>query len=255
MCTILLAHKFSADMPLLVLANRDEFYSRPTAPATEWEEMPALIAGRDLASGGTWFGARNKRWASVTNVREGVRNNDGHSHQRSRGWLVLDYLQSEVPIVDFLQKLRDMDDDFAGFNLLLGDDGDLWYASNRTSEPRCLEPGIYGMSNHLLDTPWPKVVRGKMELTKLVNSSTFDREAAFALLADTTTAADEELPDTGIPYAWEKALSATFIVMPDYGTRCSTLLTAYRNHHYCFVERRFNHSPRQWEESEFTWTA
>lgn len=253
MCTILFAHQIYAQRPLLVLANRDEFYSRPTGPAAEWPEMPGMIAGRDLASGGTWFGARDTRWASVTNVREGKRTQD--NHHKSRGWLVLDYLQGRLHPCDYLQQIKATEDIFAGYNLLLGDGHELWYASNRRAEPKHLEPGLYGLSNALLDTPWPKVVRGKAALEGLVSSTSFDREAAFALLADTTLAPDADLPDTGVPYEWEKALSATFISTPDYGTRCSTLLTRDGNNSYHFVERRYLNGPSQWEEGEFSWNT
>lgn len=253
MCTILFAHQVYEQRPLLVLANRDEFYSRPTGAAAEWPEMPKLIAGRDLASGGTWFGARNARWASITNVREGTKKQD--HHHKSRGWLVLDYLQGGLHPRDYLQQIKASEDLFAGYNLLLGDGQELWHASNRTAEPQHLEPGIYGLSNSLLDTPWPKVVRGKAALEALVRSADFDREAAFALLSDMTLAPDAELPDTGVPYAWEKALSAIFINTPDYGTRCSTLLTCDGDNNYHFVERRYLDGPFHWEESDFSWKA
>ena len=158
MCLILIAHQMTEQMPLLVLANRDEFYARPTAAAARWNETPGMIAGRDLVSGGTWFGVRNGRWATVTNIREGVRDKDNHS-SKSRGWLVRDYLLGILSPADFLASIKVTSEDFAGYNLLLGDGRELWYSSNRQAASRCLEPGVYGLSNHLLDTPWPKVVR------------------------------------------------------------------------------------------------
>jgi len=255
MCTILIAHQACEEYPLLVLANRDEFYRRPTAPAAEWADMPSLIAGRDLASGGTWFGARNQRWASITNVREGGKKKPEHRHQKSRGWLVLDYLQSNLGPEDYLKKIHLIEVEFAGYNLLLGDGLSLWYMSNRIKAPVHLQPGIFGLSNHLLDTPWPKVVRGKQELSDLISSTGFDHHRAFSILADTTLAEDKDLPDTGVPYKWEKLLSATFIKSPDYGTRCSTFLSIDKDRHYRFVERRYVNGPESWEESEFTWTA
>ena len=251
MCLILIAHQLTRQMPLLVLANRDEFYARPTMAAREWEESPGMIAGRDLVSRGTWFGARNDRWATVTNIREGTQKKDNHS--KSRGWLVRDYLQGELPPADFFASIKATMGDFAGFNLLLGDARDLWYVSNRDNRPRLLPPAIYGLSNHRLDTPWPKVVRGKRGLDQLLKRSNFDKEAAFALLADTTRAEDNELPDTGIPLEWERALSAAFIAMPEYGTRCSTLLMVKAGGHRLFIERRFSEGPEQWVMSEFSW--
>lgn len=255
MCTILIAHQVSQEQPLLVLANRDEFYSRPTAEAAEWHDMPELFAGRDLLSGGTWFGARNRRWASITNVREGLRDKDEPRHQKSRGWLVLDYLQSNLSPEAYLQKIASTEEVFAGYNLLLGDGLELWYVSNRIDEPVHLKPGIYGLSNHLLDTPWPKVTRGKKELTSLIQAPVFDHNRAFSILTDTTLADDAELPDSGVPYKWEKILSATFIKTHDYGTRCSTLLSFDKDRHYRFIERRYQNGPDSWEESKFSWTA
>ncbi|MGK2907162.1 MAG: NRDE family protein [Desulfuromonadales bacterium] len=254
MCLILIAHQLTEKMPLLVLANRDEFYARPTMAAKQWEEAPGMVAGRDLVSGGTWFGARNDRWATVTNIREGAKNK-GHNNSRSRGWLVRDYLQKDLSPADFLASIKAIMGDFAGFNLLLGDARDLWYASNRDNTPGLLPPGIYGLSNHRLDTPWPKVVRGKEGLDQLLNGSSFDRDAAFALLADTTRAEDMALPDTGIPLEWERALSAAFITTPEYGTRCSTLLMVKTDGHRLFIERRFADGPQQWEMSAFFWES
>lgn len=255
MCTILIAHQVAEQTPLLVLANRDEFYARPTAAMAEWPEMPGLIAGRDLASGGTWFGARDERWASITNVREGRKNPAEHAHQRSRGWLVLDYLQSDLHPADYLARISASTEQYAGYNLLLGDGLSLWYASNRSAEPIHLPPGIYGLSNGLLDSPWPKVLRGKQELKELMQNPGFADREAFSLLTNTSLAGDDELPDTGVPYAWEKLLSATFIMSRDYGTRCSTLLRIDKQRHYRIVERRYQEGPEQWQQSEFTWAT
>ena len=254
MCLILIAHQMTEQMPLLVLANRDEFYARPTAAAERWDETPGMIAGRDLVSGGTWFGAHNDRWATVTNIREGVRDRENHS-SKSRGWLVRDYLQGPLSPADFLASIKVISDDFAGYNLLLGDGQELWYSSNRQATSKRLQPGVYGLSNHLLDTPWPKVVRGTEGLKKLFNNSPFSHEAAFALLTNTIRAADLELPETGVPLVWERALSAIFVAMPKYGTRCSTILTTDSEGCHRFVERRFTDGTESWEISEFAWEA
>ncbi|HSP00565.1 MAG TPA: NRDE family protein, partial [Thioalkalivibrio sp.] len=136
-----------------------------------------------------------------------------------------------------------------------GDGDELWYCSNRGASPRRLEPGLYGLSNHQLDTPWPKVVRAKQALADLLTRPGFDREKALAILADTTRAADQDLPETGIPLAWERALSAAFIVKDVYGTRCSTLLASSNEGRHLLVERRFQGLPDTWQESEFTWQA
>ena len=254
MCLILIAHHPDKKRPLLVLANRDEFYNRPTAAAGQWEECPGMIAGRDLVSGGSWFGARGARWAGVTNIREGGRDKANHSN-KSRGWLVRDYLQGELSPADFIASIATTINDFDGFNLLLGDSEEVWYSSNREGLTRSLAPGIYGLSNHLLDTPWPKVVRAKTGFKKLLDKSSFNHGEAFALLADTTQASDEKLPDTGIPLAWERALSAIFITMPKYGTRCSTFLTVGADGQRFLTERRFTGGPQQWDESKFSWSS
>lgn len=254
MCLILIAHRQSVEMPLLVLANRDEFYSRPTAAASRWPEAPGMVAGRDLVSGGTWFGARNGRWAAVTNVREGVRDRTREPSSKSRGWLVRDYLQGEQPPQTFLHELIGTASDFAGFNLLLGAGDDLWYSSNRGPAAQRLEPGVYGLSNHVLDTPWPKVVRGKRALNGLLGGvPRIDHDLAFAILADTVRAADSELPKTGIPLHWEQGLSAIFVAMPTYGTRSAALLERSALGATRLFERRFAGGPETWVEDAFQW--
>lgn len=251
MCLILLAHRPEAPIPLLVLANRDEFYNRPSEAADYWQESPSMIAGRDLVSGGAWFGVNNQRWATVTNIREGLRKEE--PHRRSRGWLVRDYLLEALSPADYLTSIEATKQEYAGFNLLLGDGNELWYTTNRGTGSKRLGPGIYGLSNHLLDTPWPKVVRGKQALDSMLKRPFFGDDDAFALLADTTRAADSELPDTAIPLEWERALSAIFIATPSYGTRCSTLLMTAADYRQKFVERRYNKTPQKWQQSEFSW--
>jgi len=205
---------------------------------------------RDLLS--IWFGARGLCWASVTNFREGMKHN--HS-QQSRGWLVRDYLLSMDSPQGFLSKKANQIGAFAGFNLLVGNGEELWYGSNRGPVAQRLEPGVYGLSNHLIDTPWPKVKRGKDALCALMSHSQVDLDRAFAVLADTTLAAEADLPDTGVPLEWERSLSATFISAGNYGTRCSTLLMRTAGGRHLLVERRFSGSPESWEESRFSWTA
>jgi uncharacterized protein with NRDE domain len=250
MCLILIAHRPGEQIPLLVVANRDEFYSRPTEAAGPWEECPDLIGGRDLVSGGSWFGARGARWASVTNIREGIRHS--HSH-RSRGWLVRDYLLGNAPPQEFMAAIAVQTSEYAGFNLLLGDGDGLWYCNNRGLSLRRLEPGIYGLSNHLLDTPWPKVVRAKQALTEALAEPRFDQDQVFGIMAETSIAADSALPETGIPLEWERALSAAFIVKDNYGTRCTTFFQRSNAGQHLLIERRFKGSPRTWDQGAFTW--
>ncbi|OIN12774.1 NRDE family protein [Oceanisphaera psychrotolerans] len=206
---------------LHLLANRDEFYARPTAPAHWWPDYPDIWAGRDLQAGGTWLGmSRSGRFAALTNVREGGARSGG----RSRGELVADFLAGEQDPGAYLRHKLVKGDDYAGFNLLVGEltRGELWYGGNRPgADARRLEAGLYGLSNAMLDTPWPKVERLKQGLATLgpVHEGT-----AFGLLDDDTRAALEHLPNTGVGPEWESLLSSIFIQSPDYGTRAQTVL-------------------------------
>lgn len=206
---------------LHLLANRDEFYARPTAPAHWWPDSPDIWAGRDLQAGGTWLGlSRAGRFAALTNVREG-RPGAG---LRSRGELVADFLDGAQASDVYLRQVLKNGGDYAGFNLLVGDlaRGELHYGGNRPgADARRLEAGLYGLSNAMLDTPWPKVERLKQGLAKLgpVHEGT-----AFGLLDDNTRVALEQLPNTGVGPEWESLLSSIFIQSADYGTRAQTVL-------------------------------
>jgi len=251
MCLILFAHQCRADLPLVVLANRDEFLARATAAAAPWPGQPAVIGGRDLVAGGSWFGiGHDGRWAAVTNVREGERSPPGGP---SRGWLVRDFLLGAWSPADFARQLADQGPAYAGFNLLLGDDRELWYVSNRQSPPVPLAPGLYGLSNGRLDTPWPKVEAGKAGLAALLAKPFPAPEQGFRLLADRDTFADQELPVTGVPLAWERILSATFIVAPEqaYGTRSSTVLLRSGGGQQLLVERSFAGPSCCWSQRRY----
>lgn len=238
MCLILLAHRIHADYPLLLAANRDEFYERPTAPAHFWDEAPQLLAGRDLQGGGTWLGVtRAGRWAAVTNYREAARPMTGG---RSRGALVRDFLMGGESPGAFLEGVSAEAGCYPGFNLLAGTRSEAWYFSNRDGSARPLSPGFYALSNALLDTPWPKVVRSREAFAsalRLPDSSL--EEALFALLADRRQATDAELPDTGFGLEWERLLSPPFILSPTYGTRSSTVLACSRDGEATLTERTF----------------
>lgn len=223
MCLILFAYRSHPQYRLLVAANRDEFYARPTAPMAFWEEAPDVLAGRDLAAGGTWLGVtRQGRFAAITNYRD-PRN--VRPDAPSRGALVSRYLQSQEPAWDYLNRLIPKAGDYNGFNLLLGDNGGLYYYSNQAGAPRRLSPGLYGLSNHLLDTPWPKVERGRQRLGNLLEQHPDPSPAALLeLLTDRTPAPEEALPRTGVSLDWERILSPMFIASPDYGTRSSTVV-------------------------------
>lgn len=222
MCLIVFAWKLVPDCPLVLAANRDEFFVRPTRPAGWWEDHPDIYAGRDLQAGGTWLGVdRRGRFAALTNIRNGQA---PQPDKRSRGELVADYLRSDLEPRDYLEQVRAGAHEYNGFNLIFGHGQELFWMSNDSDGTfRSLEPGIYGLSNGSLDTPWPKVVRAKAQFASLLCQSAPD-DAYFEMLTDTTRASDARLPDTGVSLDWERLLSPICIESSDYGTRASTLL-------------------------------
>ena len=235
MCFIVFAYRTHPRYPLVMATNRDEFYGRPTASAAFWKEHPDVLAGRDLKAGGTWMGVtRQGRIAALTNVREP---GNIRPDAPSRGALVSDFLTGDAAPHAYLAALRPTADRYNGFNLLVGDLDELCYFSNRQPEIRRLGPGVYGLSNHLLDTPWPKVERGKARLARLLGADDLAPESLLALLADDAIAPDAELPETGVGLAWERVLSSIFIRSPDYGTRASTLVRLDADARLTFVER------------------
>ncbi len=226
MCVIYFSYNVHPDHPLVLIANRDEFYDRPTVAAAYWEDHPEIFAGRDLVGGGTWLGiTRSGRVAAVTNYREpGVAKGT-----ISRGDLVAGFLKTDTSPENYLAQIDERKFDYSGFNLLVGEftpeRRELLYFSNRGDGIKKLMPGVYALSNHLLDTAWPKVRDGKRRFRDLTSSPWLEIDPLFDLLADESLAADAELPDTGIGYEREKALSAIFIKTPIYGTRSSTVVT------------------------------
>lgn len=249
MCLILFAWKMHENFPLILAANRDEFYERPTAPAAFWEDAPGLLAGRDLREGGTWLGITRKgRLAALTNYRDPATLKDGAP---SRGKLVADFLRGRRTPEAYLHRLSPKAAQYNGFGLLVGNPSELYYFSNRGTQILLL-PGVHGISNHLLDTPWPKVERGKQAFRDLL-----EREKApspdtmFALLADRSRPPDEQLPDTGVGLERERVFSPLFIESPLYGTRSSTVLMIDRSGRVTFVERVFNGDSGPWMTSRF----
>lgn len=219
MCLILVAWRAHPDFPLIVAANRDEFFKRRAASAEFWADQPDILAGRDLAAGGTWLGiTKTGRFAALTNFRDPARHRDAAP---SRGRLVTDFLAGDVAIDAYLDSLTPAD--YNGFNLLLGDGESLVACSNETPERHALAPGVYGLSNALLDTPWPKVGAGKAALTAAL-AALPDETALFRLLRNDSIHPDASLPATGVPLEWERLLSAAFVRSADYGTRCSTVV-------------------------------
>jgi uncharacterized protein with NRDE domain len=223
MCLILFAYQHHPRYRLILAANRDEFYARPTAPLGFWSDHPQVLAGRDLEQQGTWLGVtRGGRLAAITNYR------DPHAIKPSapsRGHLVSDFLKGSMPPADYLKFISASAERYNGFNLLVGNPDELFYFSNHGGGILRLEPGLYGLSNSLLDTPWPKVAQGKQAIAALAGGdSELSLEKLFGLLQNQTPAPDEALPATGVDLEWERALSPTFITSPAYGTRSSSVL-------------------------------
>ncbi|HVS25844.1 MAG TPA: NRDE family protein [Burkholderiales bacterium] len=238
MCLVLLAYKLSPDWPLLFVANRDEFYERSTAAAAFWEDHPEVLGGRDLQKHGTWLGVtRSGRFAAVTNFRQGFALK---KNAPSRGALVSNYLLGKEKPRDYLQRLQQHAAEYDGFNLIVGDIKEVYYYSNRGGKMQKLAPGLYGLSNHLLDTPWPKVERGKKQLIRFFSAPPpLSVEALFSILADRFVPEDIELPNTGIGLEWERRLSSAFTATAEYGTRSSTLLFIHSNNRVELIERSF----------------
>jgi uncharacterized protein with NRDE domain len=254
MCLLLVATHHHPDYRLVIAANRDEFYSRPTAPAHFWDDHPSILAGRDLERNGTWLGIdRNGRFAAVTNIRS---SGDIPFSPRSRGLLTSDFLVHGHSAGEYARSLESKKTEFDGCNLIVADrDATLWW-SNQTDGPRELAPGVYGLSNHLLDTPWPKVVLIKQQFEEIAHHGGAGLiDSLFTLLANSDQAPDEMLPRTGIGVARERSLSSIFIAGEAYGTRSSTVVLIGNDDHVVFVERRFGPHGEAMDEHNFEFDA
>ncbi len=233
MCLIVIAWRTHVRFPCLIAANRDEMHERPTAPARWWTDHPDILAGRDLSAGGTWIGiTRSGRFAALTNYRDPEQR---RPEAPSRGVLVTSFLKSSASVAEGLQRLRRIGADYNGFNLIFSDGARLGVYESVRGEGRELGPGIFGLSNHLLDTPWPKVTNLKSRLLDVLDDWT-DEKAVLALMRDERPAPDEHLPRTGIGLEWERLLSSAFIRAPDYGTRSTTLIRIDADRRVCFDE-------------------
>ncbi len=239
MCLIVFSWQPDSQYPLILAANRDEFYQRPTQAADFWNDSPDVFGGRDLEAGGSWMAInKNGRFAAVTNYRE-VPSPAG---LYSRGALVSDFVTGSQPASDYLHALQQQSDKWSGFNLLIMDSTGLYYFSNRTKDHRIspLPPGIYGLSNHLLDTPWPKLLRARNSFTQALKESVPpDSKRLVELMNDSYQPPEEQLPDTGVSKGVEKLLSSCFIASEDYGTRNTCVL---------MID---SHSQLQWVEQEY----
>ena len=237
MSLLVFAHQAVPDEPLIFAGNRDEFYDRPTAPAQAWDDAPHVIAGRDRRAGGTWMGVtRRGHWAVVTNVRAPDAYRDD---ARSRGELVATYLREDPAPRPYLDDVAARADQYNPFNLLVGTPGTLDYCFSRAPAVRAIEPGVHGLSNDRLNTPWPKVQRARSAFREHMEAGAPSTEALLDLLDDRRPAPDEALPDTGLDRDRERMLSPIFIEGDRYGTRASTVLRIAGDGTVTFVERTF----------------
>lgn len=237
MCLILFGYKISKKYPLVLIANRDEFYQRPTAPMHFWDNNPSILAGKDLEQGGTWFGIhKNGRFAALTNYRDpsALRQN-----APSRGDIIVDFLESDLPAETFFPSFKKNVERYNGFNLLFGDPETLFWFSNLKNTVEKVTPGIHGLSNRFLDTPWPKVETGKRKLGNALNHS-MTPDSLFSILADQDVPDDALLPDTGMTLEWERLLSPLYIQSETYGTRSSIVMQMNQGENIEVVERTYS---------------
>ena len=230
MCIVAFAWHVLDDMPLCLISNRDEFYYRPSAVLHQWEAS-SIIAGQDLQSGGTWMGVTESgRWAIVTNFRNG---RDKNQYSTSRGHLIQSFLESDLAPIRFAQQLEQQQQDYARFNLFVGDREQAVYISNRGEAPQVLANGVYVVSNGLMSEDWEKTKhlrkRFTQEFLPMLQQSTITESdlqySVWDILEDERKIIPDLLPDTGITVEMEELLSSTFIQSPIYGTRCSNFLT------------------------------
>jgi uncharacterized protein with NRDE domain len=252
MCLLVIAWQSHPRYRLVVAANRDEYHARPAAPLAKWPAPDDILAGRDLRANGTWLGLdARRRFSVITNFRD---LQPPRPQAPSRGSLIPQYLRGNLGAAGFLRGLEPLAPHYSGFNLLLTDADSLWYASNRADVfARPLPPGVYGLSNEFLDTPWPKLQRVRRRFETWLAKAPNEAGALFDLLSDrATAAADTDLPQTGLPVEWERVLSAPFVLHRDYGTRASTVLLLERSGAGYLAERRFDPDGNLLGQSEFT---
>jgi uncharacterized protein with NRDE domain len=234
-------------LPLIVAANRDEFHARPTQKMHWWVEKSTILAGRDLQGGGTWLGLdRRGRFATVTNFRDAV---PPSRRRPSRGGLVTGFLETDLTPLDYFKTLEA--DRYAGFNLLVYDGEQLAYLSNRGGTAGLLPAGLYGVANATLDAPWPKVERTRAALGSLIDEDVVNESRLFRVLDDRERASARDLDTQGLPFEKAHAFSAPFIVLPDYGTRCSTVLLRDANGELRVSEKRFGPDGHATGQSDF----
>lgn len=253
MCLILFQIAKQSAIPLILAANRDEFYSRPTRPMEFWKENPNILGGKDLQAGGTWMGINlHGRFAALTNYRD---MSQTKAVAPSRGEIIPRLLNFSGTIRQFFKEVDSDAAAYNGFNLLAGEKGQVYWYSNQNRIITQVEPGTHGLSNHLLNTPWPKVNRGRQMLEKAIAEPSQGKEYLFDLLTNTKHPEDTQLPDTGIGLEWERILSPLYIKSPTYGTRSSTLMQIYQDGQIDVTERTFDPTTEfNFQDRQFTIT-
>ncbi|CEG22145.1 hypothetical protein BN1080_01066 [Planococcus massiliensis] len=245
MCLINFSFQDHPRYKLVIAANRDEFYKRPTEKAHYWNDAPNLLAGRDLLQMGTWLGVtKTGRIAALTNFRDPSMPETG---KLSRGAIVRNFLSTNASPEVFLGSL--IAEDYTGFNLIAGTADELFYYSNIDNRLSSIDQGVHGLSNHFLNTPWPKVVKGKKHLERYLSAHLeLDLDQLFELLADAEQADETALPNTGVGLEFEKILSPMFIKTADYGTRSSTIVAVDMDNHLTFAERVYQNGHLKGEQ-------
>lgn len=252
MCLIFLSINQHPNYKLVIAGNRDEFYNRKTATVQFWNDYQHIIGGRDLEAGGTWLAmTKQGKIGMVTNYRD-PQNIDPKAP--SRGHLVSDFLVSGESADQYLENISANGKKYNGFNLIVGHSSELWYHSNYKQGIEKLLPGFYGLSNHLLDTSWPKVMRGKEKIKPILDNTFIDPEALFEILYDDQTAEDTLLPKTGLTLERERALSSMFIKTEGYGSRCSTVILIDKNDQVLFTERVYDFNTFDYTTETFRFT-
>lgn len=254
MCLIALAYQYHDDYPLIVVANRDEYHYRPTATLHRWPQPSPIIAGQDLTAGGTWLGiSKTGRFAAVTNFRAGEPNQNNEF--LSRGQLCANALSSSEPLTQHLNHIEQQANQYAGFNLLLGNSEQLYYLANHGPERQKLSPGVHALSNGALNNQWPKVTQTQRALQQTISTKKPDIDHLFALLTDKNKAADWQLPNTGIDLEKERLLSSRFIISEDYGTRSSAVILFHRSGSIDFFEQHYDNNGEAHKRSAITINA
>ncbi len=249
MCLLLISYKSHPEFKLIVAANRDEFYNRPALKAGYWQEDNNILAGKDLLGGGTWLGiTKQGKFAAITNYRD---MSDIKPDAPTRGDLTLKFLSENISAEEYGKKISENASDYNGYNLIFGNIEDMFYYSNKSLKLLKLTPGIYGLSNHLLDTPWPKVKKSKLSFSEVLNSGDVTPNDIFKILSDSSIPADDSLPNTGLSPEIERAVSPVFVQTPLYGTRCSTVIFWNNNDEISFVEKSLTSEDKQWITSSY----